>query len=480
METTFPIASTESESFEKQLQTIFEQQQAHTAIIRQTTAAQRKAKLRRLRDWMRQNRTAIREALQQDFRKAATETDISEIYSTQIEINHAIGHLSRWMCPRKVPTPLALIGTRSRVMYEPKGVALIIAPWNYPFYLLVGPLVSAIAAGCCAILKPSEMTPCTSALLKRMSSELFDPAEITVVEGDASVATALLQLPFNHIFFTGSPSIGKVVMRAAAEHLTSVTLELGGKSPCIVDETADIADAAEKITMGKFLNAGQTCIAPDYLLVHESREEELIQAMGQTIERFYGKDPEQSPDLAYIVNSRHLSRLRNLIADAVAKGARIAAGGTANNFTNYLAPTLLTHVTPHMQVMQEEIFGPVLPVVTYRDINEAVGFINERDKPLALYVFSRNRRVIDYVLHHTSAGGVSVNECLMHISHPDLPFGGVNNSGIGKAHGFYGFTAFSNEKAVLRQRVGLTNYKLFYPPYTAKVQRLVNLLLQWL
>jgi aldehyde dehydrogenase (NAD+) len=478
METTLVVP--ETDVLARQLHTIFEQQLAHTAVVRKTTAAQRKEKLRHLRRWMTDNQAAIHEALRLDFGKSETETDISEIYNTQIEIDHAVRHLSRWMRPKRVGTPLVLIGTQSQVIYEPKGVALIISPWNYPFYLLVGPLVSAIAAGCCVVLKPSEMTPHTSALAKRMAAELFDPQEITVVEGDASVATALLKLPFHHIFFTGSPQVGKIVMRAAAENLASVTLELGGKSPCIVDETAAIADAAEKITIGKFLNAGQTCIAPDYVLVHESRQAELVQAIRQVIERFYGNNPEQSPDLARIINAKHLNRLRNMVSDAVAKGATVVTGGIANEATNYLSPILLTQVTPDMQVMKEEIFGPVLPILTYRDHNEAIRFVNERDKPLALYMFSRDQSTIDSVLGQTSAGGVSVNECLMHILQPNLPFGGVNNSGVGKAHGFYGFTAFSNEKGVLRQRIGLTNYKALYPPYTPTVKRLTQLLLRWL
>ncbi|MDJ1495224.1 aldehyde dehydrogenase family protein [Cytophagaceae bacterium DM2B3-1] len=466
--------------FEDQLLPIFEQQKAYAQALLISSVEQRKEKLKRLRQWILSNRIAIQEALSRDFHKPVFETDITEIYSTKTELDHALGQLHKWMRPAKVGTPLVLIGTRSRVMYEPKGVALIIAPWNYPFYLLVSPLISAIAAGCCAILKPSEMTPATTSLVKRMVAELFESREVTVVEGDATVATALLKLPFDHIFFTGSPQIGKVVMRAAAEHLTSVTLELGGKSPCIVDATANIKDAAEKIAIGKFLNAGQTCIAPDYILVHKSKEKELVQTIQAVITQFYGADPETSPDLAHIINSRHLNRLQGLISDAVAKGATLVVGGKANAETRYLAPTLLTGVTPDMQVMQEEIFGPVLPVLTFEHIHEVTHFVTERSKPLALYIFSQDQQQIDYVLKHTTAGGVSVNECLMHVLHPDLPFGGVNTSGIGKSHGFYGFVAFSNEKAVLHQRVGLTNYKQFYPPYTQKVKKLFNLLLQWL
>ena len=464
---------------ESQIHDLFKQQQAHKHNIRQTTTRQRKEKLKKLHGWIRLNEQSICDALHHDFRKPATETKLSEIFPVQGEINHTLAHLSGWMKPRRVHTPLSLLGTGSRIMYEPKGVALIIAPWNYPFYLLIGPLVSAIAAGCCAILKPSEMTPHTSALVKRMMAELFDEAEVAVVEGDAPVSTMLLKLPFDHIFFTGSPQIGKVVMRAAAENLTSVTLELGGKSPAIVDQTADIGDAAEKIVAGKFLNCGQTCIAPDYLLVHQSRADELANAMASVIGRFYGGDAAQSPDYTRIVNIRHHGRLEKLLADAIQKGATVLAGGEVRS-DNYLAPTLLTAVTESMEVMREEIFGPILPILTYSNLDEAIRFVNDRPKPLALYVFSRDRPQIRYVLENTSAGGITVNDCLLHIANPDLPFGGVNNSGIGKAHGHHGFLAFSNEKAVLRQRIGFTPLKMLYPPYTETVRRRVGWLMKWL
>jgi len=459
---------------------LFEKQRAHALTLRSSTDAQRKEKLRQLRSWITRNRTAIQNALHNDFRKSATEADLSEIFPSQNEIKDALHNLSDWMKPKKAGTPLALFGSRARVMYEPKGVALIIAPWNYPFYLIVDPLVSAIAAGCCAILKPSEMTPHTSALITRMVAELFDEQEIAVVEGDAQIAADLLKLPFDHIFFTGSPQIGKVVMRAAAEHLTSVTLELGGKSPTIVDETAHIADAAEKIIAGKFLNSGQTCIAPDYLMVHESRSAQLVEALQQNIHRFYGSDVAQSHDYTRMVNARHRSRVQHLITDAVTKGARVYTGGEVREEDNYIAPTILTNVTVEMQVMQEEIFGPVLPVMTYKSTDEAIQFMNSRPKPLAFYVFSRDQQQVEFLLKNTSAGGVTINDCLLHVANNNLPFGGVNNSGMGKAHGHYGFLAFSNEKAVLYQRIGWTSYKILYPPYTDRVKNLVNKLLRWL
>ncbi|MCU0353778.1 MAG: aldehyde dehydrogenase family protein [Cytophagales bacterium] len=462
------------------LESLLAKQQRHALSLRTSTAAERREKLQRLRTWIMANRPAIQEAMYQDFRKSATEVDLSEIFPTINAIKDVSANLSVWMRPKKVGTPLPMLGTSSRVMYEPKGVALIIAPWNYPFFLIAEPLVSAIAAGCCAVLKPSEMTPHTSALIARMAAELFDEQEVAVVEGDAEVASQLLKLPFDHIFFTGSPQIGKVVMRAAAENLTSVTLELGGKSPTIVDETADVADAAEKIVAGKFLNCGQTCLAPDYLLVHESKRDALVEALQANIRKFYGEDAAQSPDYTRIVNARHRSRLQKILDDAIAKGADVITGGTVREAENYIAPTLLTHVTDDMLVMQEEIFGPVLPILTYRQPDEAVRFVNQRPKPLGFYVFGRDQQRIDYFLRNTTAGGVTINDCILHVANNNLPFGGVNNSGIGKAHGHYGFLAFSNEKAVLRQRIGWTSYKMLYPPHTEKVKKMVNQLLRWM
>jgi aldehyde dehydrogenase (NAD+) len=462
---------------------VFESQRTHRSSIRQSTAAQRIKKLQRIKDWLFENQILIQEALYDDFRKPTVETDSTEIYPVKAEIDHTAVHLRKWMKPTKVETPMALMGSSSYVQYEPKGVALIIAPWNFPFNLAIVPLISAIAAGCCAIIKPSEMTPNTSALIRKMIGELFNENEVAVIEGDAKVAQELLRLPFDHIFFTGSPQIGKIVMKAAAEHLTSVTLELGGKSPVIVDQTADIADAAQKIAWGKFMNAGQICVSPDYLFVHKSREADLVEALQKSVQKMFGdnaKSISTSPDYARIVNARHRKRLQHLITDAVQKGAHVAAGGEVIEEENYIAPTLLTRVNAYMQVMQEEIFGPVLPIMTFEGLEQVANFINLRDKPLALYVFSQSSKNTDYILNNTSSGGVCVNDVVLHYSNPHLPFGGVNTSGIGKAHGFYGFTDFSNQKAVLKQRTGFTSVKMTYPPYTDKVKRLVKILVRWL
>ncbi|WP_400193206.1 aldehyde dehydrogenase family protein [Hymenobacter sp. B81] len=462
---------------------LFARQQARSEVLRREPAEARAARLRRLGQWMTANRAAIQQALYADFRKPAEETDVTEIWAAQTELRHTLKHLRQWMRPRRVGTPLALLGTTSWVQVESKGVCLIIAPWNYPFYLAVDPLISALAAGNCCIIKPSEMTPQVSALLARMAREVFDPAEVAVVEGDREVATELLSLPFNHTFFTGSPQVGKVVMRAAAEHLTSVTLELGGKSPVIVDETADLRDAAEKIVWGKSINAGQTCVAPDYVLVHERVQAALIGEIRAVVQRFYnadGRGVAASDSFARIVNGHHFQRLAGLLEDAQRQGAVVELGGSVDQSQCFIEPTVLSQVAPDSRLMQEEIFGPLLPVLSFGSLMQAADFVNQRPRPLALYVFSRSTAQQQYLLEHIPAGGACVNETILHLGHPELPFGGVGNSGLGKTHGRYGFLQFSNEKAVLRQRVGRTALKAFYPPYTPQVRKLIDWLLRYL
>ncbi|WP_240737276.1 aldehyde dehydrogenase family protein [Hymenobacter metallicola] len=460
---------------------LFARQQLRAPVLRRASAEDRAGRLRKLGQWIEQNRVAIQDALYADFRKPRAETDVTEIWSSQVEIKHTLAHLKQWMRPRRVGTPMSLLGTTSWVYYEPKGVCLIVAPWNYPFYLAIDPLVSALAAGNCCIIKPSEMTPAVAALLSRMARELFDPAEVAVVEGDKDVATELLRLPFDHIFFTGSPVIGKVVMRAAAEHLTSVTLELGGKSPVLIDATANLRDAAEKIVWGKFINAGQTCVAPDYVLVHESVQERFVQEVRQAVGRFYdpqGEGVVHSDSYARIVNKHHFARLSGLLEDAQREGAQVAMGGIVDGSQCFIEPTLLLGASPESRVMQEEIFGPLLPIQPFRTLMEAADFVNARPRPLALYLFTQNAENQRYLIQHVAAGGCCVNETILHLAHPELPFGGVGNSGMGKAHGHYGFLAFSNEKAVLKQRTGRTGIKLMYPPYTSKVQKMIDWLMR--
>ncbi|NBC18310.1 MAG: aldehyde dehydrogenase family protein [Bacteroidetes bacterium] len=461
---------------------VFALQHEYQPFIRRTTAPERVRKLQRLRAKLLERRQDLRDALHADFRKPPTEVDLTELMPVLLEIKHASKHLADWMQPKKVSTPVTLFGTSSEIRYEPKGVGLIISPWNYPINLTLGPLVGAIAAGCSAILKPSEHTPHATRLMKELLGELFDEREVAVFEGEVDVAQHLLDKPFHHIYFTGSPEVGKIVMRAAAEHLASVTLELGGKSPTIVDETADIDDAARKITYGKFANKGQTCIAPDYVYVHERVHDAFVEALQDNIHDFYGPDAEaraSSKDYARIIHEKHHRRLEALYAEALEQGARSPVGQTQRSAPRFIDPTVLTDVPAEARIMQEEIFGPLLPVLPYQSLDDALDAINAKPRPLALYIFSEDEATIERVLNHTTAGGTSVNDTLLHYMHPELPFGGVNTSGIGKGYGYYGFLAFSNERPVLRQKLKRSPFQQFYPPYTKVTQKLVNLLVRY-
>jgi aldehyde dehydrogenase (NAD+) len=367
------------------------------------------------------------------------------------------------MSMHRVSTPLALSGTSSRYQYEPKGTCLIISPWNFPVNLTFGPLVSAIAAGNTAILKPSEITPHTSTIMAKIVKELFPEDEVCMVEGGIEVSRELLKLPFNHIFFTGSPGVGKVVMKAAAENLSTVTLELGGKSPVIVDETANLKSAAKKIAWGKFLNSGQICISPDYLLVKESVKDALIEAIMNQVQNFYSANPSESNSYSRIVNKSHYLRLVGHLEDAKSKGATLAIGGDYEAESCYIAPTLLNNLPDTATLMQEEIFGPLLPVISYKSTDEAISYINAREKPLALYIYSRDSHTTEHILKQTRAGSTCINTNLLQYSNLHLPFGGVNNSGMGKSHGYYGFREFSNQRSVLEQHFP-TAMELLFPP----------------
>lgn len=461
---------------------LFTSQQQTSTGWRTSSAVERITHLKKIRAWIKDNQQEIRDALKRDFGKPEPETDLSEIFPVTAEINHSIKNLKKWMKPISVSTPLPMLGTSGKIYMEPKGTALIISPWNYPFNLTIGPLISALSAGCPAIIKPSEMTPHTSELVYKMISEIFDPSEVAVVLGEVEVSTELLKLPFDHIFFTGSPAVGKIIMKAASENLTSVTLELGGKSPVILDEDADFSDAAEKVIWGKYVNCGQTCIAPDYILVHESQQQRLILELKVALQKMYDPDYkgiEKSPDLARIINANHFQRLTGTMEDALSKGAEVAFGGNSDLKTRYIDPTILTNVTDEMDVMQDEIFGPILPVKTYSSLDRAIEYVNSKPKPLALYYFGKNSDNTSKVLQETSSGNAVINDCVLHFLHLGLPFGGVNNSGIGKAHGYHGFLAFSNEKGVLRQRVGLNNVTLLRPPYGIKAKQIIASLIKW-
>lgn len=432
--------------------------------------AERRAALARLALAIRKFEADIVQAMATDFGKPEAEVFLTEILPVMQEIRHSRRNLRRWMRPVHVGPTLIGFGTAGRIVPQPRGVCLIIAPWNYPFNLCLGPLVSCLAAGNSAILKPSEMTPATSGVIARLIADTFPPDLVTVALGGKEMSQALLALPFDHIFFTGSPEVGKVVMQAASRHLTSVTLELGGKSPTIVGPDADIETAASWIAFGKFSNAGQTCIAPDHVFVHASIRDRFVEALRRRIAAAYGSGM-TSPYLARIVNDRHADRLGGLIADALATGGRIIVGGERQG--RALAPTVLEAIAPEAAIDHEEIFGPVLPVLTYDDIETVIGRINARPKPLALYVFDRDRARVDHILAATTSGSAGVNLTIVQYVHDHLPFGGVNNSGIGAAHGHHGFRTFSHERAVLQNR--FSALPLVFPPYSGRAARLIRL-----
>jgi aldehyde dehydrogenase (NAD+) len=458
---------------------IFERQRATALRLRSSTAAERIARLVRLRDRFIANTNTWYEAAYADFRKPAGEVDVAEILPVVIEANDAIRNLKSWMKPTRVRPTLLMAGTSGQIKYEPRGRCLIISPWNYPVNLTFGPLVSAIAAGNTAILKPSELTPHLAAAMAQFVRTVFPEDEVALFEGNATVSQALLELPFDHIFFTGSPAVGRLVMAAAARHLTSVTLELGGKSPTIVDDSADLDLAAQNILWSKYTNNGQTCIAPDHVFVHERVKEAFVARCKTKLEEAYGTDGESqkaSPYLARIVNRRHAERVRSLLDDATARGARVLAGGMVSVADNFIAPTLLDNIPADAKINSEEIFGPLLPIYGFTDLDEVIRHINAEPKPLALYMFSRTSANIERIMQETTSGGACINHSVMQYLHRHLPFGGVNNSGIGNAHGHFGFRTFSHERAVVRSRLSFAA-RLFgpgeVPSYLRKTLRAV-------
>lgn len=458
---------------------LFQKQQQQQYIVGNASVKERIGKLNKLKKAVEVTyRSQIHEALKKDLNKSITETDLTEIYPVTSEIKFIKRHLWHWAKKQSVPTPVSLFGASSYTKYEPKGVCLIISPWNFPLNLTFGPLVSAIAAGNTVILKPSEMTPNTSALMKIIVEDLFEDNEIALVEGEVETAQFLLQLPFNHIFFTGSPAVGKIVMKAASAHLSSVTLELGGKSPAIIDHTANLKSTANRLIWGKLVNCGQTCIAPDYVMLQENLLPEFTELCDKAIESYYSKNAENSNSYGRIVNENHFNRLKNLIDEAISEGANVVYGGKSNNADNYIQPTILTKCSSKMRIMQEEIFGPVLPIITYKNPTEILSQINANPKPLALYVFSKSKSFVDNIAKNTRAGSTVINNNLVQFNNHHLPFGGSNNSGIGKSHGLHGFKEFSNERAFMKQHFkGISEYVT--PPYTSLKQKIAALTVKW-
>jgi aldehyde dehydrogenase (NAD+) len=430
----------------------------------------RQKQLQSLRALVRDHESRIHEALAADLAKPAFEAFASETGFVISECSHALEHLETWMEPERVKTPLTFFPSKSFVRREPMGLVLIIAPWNYPFQLVMSPLAAALAAGNCALLKPSEWTLHTSELVAELAASYFPAEVVSTVLGDAKTAEALLAERFDHIFFTGGCEVGRIVATAAAKHLTPVTLELGGKSPAIIDEKVDLEVAARRVTWGKFLNAGQTCIAPDYLLVPETLAEDFLSLMKKNVRRFFGDDPRTSPDFARIVNHRHFDRLSGYLEDG-----RIVIGGESERDERYIAPTILAEVPEGARSLDEEIFGPILPVLTYRGLDEAIEITLRHPNPLALYFFSKDRKNQERVMQEIPFGGGAINDALIQFSNPDLPFGGRGASGNGSYHGRYGFETFSHKKSVVEGST-LFDPRIRYPPYGGKLRWLKMLI----
>jgi coniferyl-aldehyde dehydrogenase len=443
------------------------------------TLAERLDRLARLRAAISENETLFEQAISADFgHRSRTETAVAETMLVLGEIKHAAKHLKKWMAPQRVSTALQFMPAKNRLIPQPLGVVGIIAPWNYPLQLTLAPAVAALAAGNRVMIKPSELVPRFSALLKEVIASKFDAGEMMATDIDDDISQAFASLPFDHLMFTGSTRVGRLVAEAAGRNLTPVTLELGGKSPAIIDRSADIAEAAARIAYGKLLNAGQTCIAPDYALVPENSVQDFADRLQENMRKMFGADPDNR-DYTSIVSDRHYARLEGLVADAAARGARIMQVAKPDDpawkSKRKFPPTILLGVTPDMTIMQEEIFGPLLPILGYRDAAEPVAYINSRDRPLALYWFGKDDAARDEVLSRTVSGGVTVNDCLFHFTQINQPMGGIGASGTGAYHGEWGFKTFSKLKPVF-YRSPFNRLADLYPPYGAKIARLEKML----
>jgi aldehyde dehydrogenase (NAD+) len=430
--------------------------------------AWRQQQLHAVRRLVEENEQALIEALKKDMGRSEFETTVAETGYLIGEVKYTLKHLAKWMKPKKVKAPLAAQPGKAYVQYEPLGVVLNIAPWNYPLQLALAPAIGAISAGNCVVIKPSEISAHTSAAIAELVPKYLDQDAIRVVEGAVPETQALLEQAWDHIMYTGNGTVARIIMEAAAKHLTPVTLELGGKSPVVVDKDVDLDVAAKRIVWGKYFNAGQTCLAPDYVLVHKDIEQPLLDRLRGTIQEFYGEDPQKSADYPRIISDRHFERLAGMLKDGEA-----VAGGQTNAGERYIAPTVLHKVNEQSKLMQEEIFGPLLPVVGVPDIESAIEKINSRPKPLGLYVFTKDKSVADKVLQHTSSGAANVNEIMGHFACPELPFGGVGPSGMGAYHGRHSFETFSHKKAVLDKKTWLDAPQR-YAPYDAKKLKFIK------
>ncbi|WP_313515415.1 aldehyde dehydrogenase family protein [Sphingobacterium sp.] len=453
---------------------IYQSQLKNKSGIKHSTAYKRIGWIKKLLDTINREEKAIEQALYQDFHKSGIETAITEILVVQLELKHITKKLRGWMKDKKVRRSLVMPNVSAYLHYEPKGNALIITPWNYPFQLPLVHLAACIAAGNTAILKLSEFSPNSNQVLKKIIAEVFPTDHIAVIEGAVEETTHLLNLKFDHIHFTGSSKVGKIVMEAASKHLTDITLELGGKSPAVIDKNVNLRQVVKNLIWAKFINAGQTCIAPDYILAHRHQKQQLEEIFKVEIEEAFGKDAFNSPDYARIINEKQFERLNQALDSAKQLGANVIAGGKTDGRTKYIAPTVVTNVAANNPLMTDEIFGPILPIVYYAQIQEAIDFINAKEKPLALYVFSKDSNFNKHIIRNTSAGSTCINDAVIQIMQPNLPFGGVNNSGLGQSTGWYGFKAFSHERAVADVKI-LPLSSMFWYPYTEKTNRM----LQW-
>jgi len=420
----------------------------------------RERQLISLRSMMKDHAEDFYAALWKDLRRNRIEADWVDVKYLTSEIDHVLGHVRHWMKPLHVSTPAVLAPSHAQVQFDPLGVGLIIGTWNYPVMLTLSPLVAAISAGNAAVIKPSELAPATSGVIARLIPEYLDRDAFSVVQGGSHETTALLEQVWDHIFFTGGPTVARIVMTAAAKNLTPVVLELGGKNPCIVHSSANLKVSARRIAFGRWFNAGQTCTAPDYVLVFKDVHEDFLKCLKETLLEFYGDDPQKSPDYGRIVNSHHHDRLTNLLGSGT-----VYHGGQHDRADRFIAPTVLVDVSPDSPAMQEEIFGPILPVIEVNNAQEVVEFVNARPSPLGLYIFSEDHPLTEQILNSTASGDAGVNECTLQPIIHDLPFGGIGNSGMGKYHGEWGFRAYSNVRGVLYHSTGLDFGALRYPPY---------------
>ncbi|MFL2990761.1 MAG: aldehyde dehydrogenase family protein [Cytophagales bacterium] len=464
---------------EKKLINTHKKLKENISKLKLTTSVERINKLKKLKENILLNRADIKEALKKDFRKNESEVDLTEIFPVIQEINHTIKNLKKWMKDKYVKTPVTLLGSKSYIKYEAKGLVLIITPWNFPINLTFVSLVNAISAGNTVMIKPSEITDYTSKIIKKIVEKTFNQNEVYTILGGSDIAEKILKLKFNHILFIGSPTIGKIVMKAASNHLASVTLELGGKSPTVIDKEVDLKLAAKRIAWAKFINNGQVCIAPDYILINKKLKYKFLKLLIEYIKKLYSDNPKTSKNYCRVVNRKHFLRLNSLIEDAKTNKGKIHFGGRKDVDQLFIEPTILTNISPKSKIHIEEIFGPILPIYEYNFLDDAINFINNNNKPLALYIFSKNKKNINRIINETSSGGVCINHSTLHYSNYHLPFGGVNNSGSGRCHGVHGFKEFSNAKSIFKQLVKISPTDLIIPPYTRFKEKIINLMIKY-